>query len=78
MSDNPLPCSNCKYNGFSGLVQSCRHPEHPQPISGPLMLRIFGGCSNWVDWDKKVNSAEEISWPKPVNYAEVDNERSHT
>lgn len=69
-----LPCGTCKYNGFRGLVQTCRHPDHPQPINGPLMLRIGGNggkCSDFIDLEKKANSAEEIDWPQPISFMEV-------
>ena len=67
-----LPCVGCKYNGFKGLVQTCRHPEVLEPINGPLMMRmtIAGGCDRFVDSETKVMLGWVKSWPDPVSFAE--------
>lgn len=74
MAKPTLPCGDCKYPGFNRLVYSCRHPEHPLPINGQLVIRICGNggqCRNQVDREKKVNSKKEITWPPPVSFAEA-------
>lgn len=64
-----LPCGKCKYPGFCGLTWTCRHPEHVEPIKGPLMMRLMvndGKCEEHVDIDKKVLPGRQQDWPEPV------------
>ncbi|WP_321367642.1 hypothetical protein [uncultured Desulfuromusa sp.] len=66
----PLPCGECKYAGFHGLVWTCRHPEIQQPINGPLMIWIGldGKCSKFVDIEKKVMAGRVQDWLQPVRF----------
>ncbi len=78
MDENPLPCAECKYPGFRGLVYTCRHPEHPEPINGRMTLRILshgGKCPHFVDVDKKIMAGESITWALPVSFKIKETQR---
>lgn len=57
-------CGDCKYFGFKGLVQYCRHPKHAQP------LKKWGGkCNDHVDAEAKYMAHQTPPWPDPVKLA---------
>ncbi|GFO67910.1 hypothetical protein GMLC_14890 [Geomonas limicola] len=65
-----MPChSECKYHGFLGLEEWCRHPEHIEPLKPARQFAIMaagGKCANWLAWEAKVMPHETPSWPMPV------------
>jgi len=66
--------SECKYHGFLGLVEWCRHPDHLGPLEPGRRLAIeasAGKCANYVDFEAKVMTGEEPRWPMPVDLLEV-------
>ena len=52
-----LPChQECKYHGFLGLVQWCRHPDHLGPLypNRETIIEAAGGkCKRKVEWEAK-------------------------
>jgi len=64
------PCGECKYPGWFGPCEWCRHPEHLEPIEPGrrLALEANGGrCPDYVDWEAKVMPGTEPVWPMPVD-----------
>lgn len=77
MDVKQLPCADCKYPGFNGLVLSCRHPAHPVPIAGKRTLQILGTggkCAQFVDCSKKAMDQSLINWPLPVSFTKERND----
>lgn len=72
--EQPLPCHNsCKYHGFLGLVEWCRHPKHLDPIRPGRMFAIMANgsrCKNYLDWETKTMPGNEPPWPMPVRLSE--------
>lgn len=70
-----LPChQECKYHGFLGLVQWCRHPDHLGPIypnREAIIEAADGKCKSKVEWEAKVMPGIEPPWPMPVNLREL-------
>lgn len=70
-----MPChQECKYHGWLGLVEWCRHPEHVEPLHPGRRCAIMaagGKCESWVDWDAKVLPGEEPPWPMPVKLMQL-------
>ena len=57
-----MPChQECKYHGFLGLVEWCRHPENLGPLDTRLVeIEAAGGrCRFKVDWEAKVMPGQE-------------------
>lgn len=64
----------CKYHGWLGLTEWCRHPDHLEPLEPGRVLAIesaAGKCRNHVDWEAKVMPGHEPPWPMPVDLSEL-------
>jgi hypothetical protein len=64
----------CKYHGWLGLGQWCRHPDHLEPIEPGRRLAIEAAgdkCVNHVEWEAKVMPNTEPPWPMPVDLQEL-------
>ena len=60
----------CKYHGWFGPDQWCRHPEHLEPIEPGRRLAIEAAndkCANHVAWEARVMPGVEPRWPMPVD-----------
>ncbi len=64
----------CKYHGWFGPKQWCRHPDHLEPIepSRRYAIEANGGkCANHVDWEARTMPGLEPPWPMPVDLREL-------
>ena len=70
----------CKYHGWFGPDQWCRHPDHLEPIEPGRRFAIEaagGKCRSLVDWEAKVLPDSEPPWPMPVDlYSLFENDES--
>jgi hypothetical protein len=63
-------CGKCKYPGWFGPCEWCRHPDHLEPIVPGRQLAIEaagGSCTNFLLWETRVMPGSEPSWPMPVD-----------
>lgn len=70
-----MPChSECKYHGFFGLVEWCRHPDHVEPLEPARKFAIMstgGKYPNHIEWEAKVMPGVEPPWPMPVHIRQL-------
>ena len=64
-----MPCGGCKYPGWFGPHEWCRHPDYLEPIEPARKFAIIaagGRCPSFVEWEAKVMPGSEPPWPMPV------------
>ena len=69
-----MPCGECKYPGWFGPQEWCRHPDHLEPIvpGRKLAIKANGGrCKSFIDWEAKVMPGTEPPWPMPEKLYEI-------